>query len=461
MRSGRPWAGGGAAFVGLPASVVRAARKRAATSLTRAQPAPKPKLRVLACQGCAELERNIESGAASGVPAQSCPTSARAVGTESGAAESTPSSSAMPVTPAESGSAQSAQSNVAAVRPRRDMPEVKPFAKASRERTLQVALGESSREEARAVLERDMLASPSRDSMEPKLRLYREVHVVWSGPESAWLPETPSSVTAVGVMLKPGRYSSGPNYFSAANVGPANTLIADSWWVMRELELASPDFAEVVVHVSLRQVEIRLSCGKSDCKAGGRGRTHGCSCDAEGPEEAHCPFHAVPRRRQRMLRLFPEAEGLEEFPFYLRADGGRVTKHASQQGVELAATMLALPMCGPLGEALYTGYGCRRTGAEARTAAGIDAPTVQIFGRWGQRAGVFPRGPRPSWIARCVVCDNTPCDNCRYCHRYFCNEHTFRCVYCEKPWCADHWSGHHCKPKRRVSAAGGVAHQVA
>ena len=218
MRSGRPWAGGGAAFVGLPASVVRAARKRAATSLTRAQPAPKPKLRMVSCQGYAELERNIGSDAALGVPALSCPTSTHVVGTEPSAGGSPPS----PVPPAESGSAQGTQSCTLVVRPRRDMPEVKPFVRASKERALQMALSESSREEAIAQLERDMLANSSRDSVESKLRLYREFHDTWFGPGTSWLPVTPSSVTAVGAMLTAGRYSSGANYISAARVESRN-----------------------------------------------------------------------------------------------------------------------------------------------------------------------------------------------------------------------------------------------
>ena len=322
------------------------------------------------------------------------------------------------------------------------MPEVKPFARASRERALQVALGESSREEAIALLEHDMLANSSRDSTESKLRLYRELHETWFGPEPFWLPLTPSSVIAVGAMLKSGRYSSGANYISAARVesrnkgypehpllahtvrkvvisiergvgqqkqtqalplerlgelpggdeawckngpvGAADALITGSWWLMRELELASLDFTEVVVHATLRQAEVRLSCSKSDCKAVGRGRTHGCSCDADGPEVDHCPYHSVVRHRQRVLRLFPEAEALEVFPFFPTAEGGRVTKAAFQQCVELAATMLGLPTRGPRGEAFFTGHVCRRTGAEALTAAGIDVPTVQIFGRWGK-----------------------------------------------------------------------------
>ena len=50
----------------------------------------------------------------------------------------------------------------------------------------------------------------------------------------------------------------------------------------------------------------------------------------------------------------------------------------------MAAEFLVLPTHGPRGEALYTGHVCRKTGAEAFTAAGIEVAVTQIFGRWGK-----------------------------------------------------------------------------
>jgi hypothetical protein len=50
----------------------------------------------------------------------------------------------------------------------------------------------------------------------------------------------------------------------------------------------------------------------------------------------------------------------------------------------MAAELLGLPSRGPRGEAYFTGHVCRRTGAEAFTAAGIEIAVTQIFGRWGK-----------------------------------------------------------------------------
>ena len=426
-----PMGWGGAAFVGLPASVVWAALKRQA--LTQAEPKPKA-ARALIRQGYTELERDIDSGAASGVPALSSRTSTQDEG--GGATAETmgpPESQLVVATPS---------GIVLGVVPRVDMPVVRPFARASREISLQVSLSESWREEAVARLELDMLANSSRNSVESKLKLFREFHEAWFGEVPFWIPVTPSSVIAVGAMLKAGNYSSGANYISAARVhsrdkghpehpllahtvrkvvisiergvgqqkqtsalpldrfeelpdgdepwakggpvGTADALTTGSWWLMRELEMASLNVADVVINVQLLRVELRLSCSKNDSKAIGKGRTHGCSCRDEAPVK-YCPYHTVMRQKERLLRMFPEVEVLaDQFPFFPTVEGERMQKHAFQQCVEIGATMLGLPTRGPRGEVFYTGHVCRRTGAEAFTAAGIEVSVTQIFGRWGK-----------------------------------------------------------------------------
>ena len=322
------------------------------------------------------------------------------------------------------------------------MPEVKPFGKASKARALQATLEESCREEALAILETDMLANSSRSSTEMKLKLYREFHEAWFGEGVPWLPVTPSAVVAIGAMLKHGNYSSGANYISAARVhsrdlghaehpllahtvrkvvisiergvgqqkqtkslplqrlaelpsgdepwvkggpiGTADTLTAGSWWLMRELEVAAVNMSDVTIFDKLKQVELKLACSKNDSRAVGHGRTHGCCCDEGAAEVMYCPFHTVKRQWSRVTRLFPEALlEPEDFPFFPSKEGARITKQAFQQCVELAASFLGLPTRGARGEAYFTGHVCRRTGAEAFTAAGIEVSVTQIFGRWG------------------------------------------------------------------------------
>ena len=168
-------------------------------------------------------------------------------------------------------------------------------------------------------------------------------------------------------------------------VGTADTLTLGSWWLMRELEVSALNMSEVTIVVKLKQVELKLSCSKNDCRAIGQGRTHGCCCDEGATEVMYCPYHAVVRHWSRVIRLFPEAAlEPEEFPFFPSGEGKRSTKHAFQQCVEVAASFLGLPTRGARGEAYFTGHVCRRTGAEAFTAAGIEVAVTQIFGRWGR-----------------------------------------------------------------------------
>ena len=65
---------------------------------------------------------------------------------------------------------------------------------------------------------RDVVANSTRLSRDSRLRLFEELHHKWFGSTLPWIPLSPFSVTAVGAMLKAGRYSSGANYISAARV---------------------------------------------------------------------------------------------------------------------------------------------------------------------------------------------------------------------------------------------------
>ena len=166
-------------------------------------------------------------------------------------------------------------------------------------------------------------------------------------------------------------------------VGPADTLVVSSWWLMREIETSAINMSEVTLDERLLRAELRLSCSKNDCRAIGKGRVHGCCCDVATAVK-YCPFHAVLRHRRRVLRMFPEAALDPGFPFFPNEKGERGSKQAFQATVEMAAELLGLPSRGPRGEAYFTGHVCRRTGAEAFTAAGIEIAVTQIFGRWGK-----------------------------------------------------------------------------
>lgn len=144
--------------------------------------------------------------------------------------------------------------------------------------------------------------------------------------------------------------------------------------------------SRVILRRDVLEVEIRLSCSKTDCRAVGVGRVHGCCCASPEPNDRirYCPYHAVSRHRERILRMFPDAKRApESFPFFPCQKGKRMVKCAFQATVETTASLLGLQTVGPRGENLYTGHVCRRTGAETFTAAGIEVSVIQIFGRWG------------------------------------------------------------------------------
>ena len=308
---------------------------------------------------------------------------------------------------------------------------------------LQSALCEEARNNALEKLKEDMHANSSKSSLANKVNTFEEFHKSWFGGCCAVYPLSVPGVLAVAAMLKAGGYASGANYLSAARVhsrdlghaeaplvghavrralaslergvgqakqthalplnrfvelpqdddawssngpvGAADALTAGCWWLMREIELAATNVDDVTFYMVRKEVEIRLSCSKTDCRAIGAGRVHGCSCLDGEVDVGYCPFHTMVRQRERLSRLFPQFLAAPEgAPFFPSGSGERITKGGFQQTVEKAAVLLGLRTKGQRGENLYTGHVCRRTGAESFTMSGIEVSVTQIFGRWGR-----------------------------------------------------------------------------
>ena len=60
--------------------------------------------------------------------------------------------------------------------------------------------------------------------------------------------------------------------------GTFDTLTASSWWLPRELEVATSNRPDVTIFDELKQVEAKLGCSKNGSRATGQGRTHVCRC---------------------------------------------------------------------------------------------------------------------------------------------------------------------------------------
>merc|ERR1712086_722866 len=90
-------------------------------------------------------------------------------------------------------------------------------------------------------------------------------------------------------------------------VGPACAIIAGSWFLAREVELATTRAMLVSLEVNSEGdpvVKWYLPASKTDTESRGVARAHGCSCTPTATPS--CPYHAVLDQLDRLRRLFPD-----------------------------------------------------------------------------------------------------------------------------------------------------------
>jgi len=299
-------------------------------------------------------------------------------------------------------------------------------------------------DKAQALLEyeTDVRARSSTDSHAALLAKWIEFHEAWFGSSTPPWPLTATKVRAVMAMFKRGCYASAMNYLSAARcrsrdlgfvenplvehearrakraclrgfgkakqtralpvhrfrelppgeapwcrggpIGPRDVLTVGCWFLAREIELANAQIRDVFFNQSTCEVHFELPCSKTDLRAVGVFRVHGCLCSSGSDPEAHCPFHALLAQHARAVAS-AKTHALESpsAPLFPNSEGTIVSKAAMQATITEGARLLGLPTVGPAGEALFTGHACRRSGAEHFTACGIEVYVTQLFGRWG------------------------------------------------------------------------------
>ena len=174
-------------------------------------------------------------------------------------------------------------------------------------------------------------------------------------------------------------------------VGPACAVIADSWFLAREVELATTRAKLVALEVNSegdQVVKWYLPASKTDAEARGVARAHGCCCISAAP--ASCPYHAVVAQLDRLRRLFPDrwsaAGPADDLPLFPAEDGTVVTKERMVATIVDAARRLRVPLESPDQSARISGHSLRVTGAQGLARAGLDVWAIQLLGRWGSDA---------------------------------------------------------------------------
>ena len=164
-----------------------------------------------------------------------------------------------------------------------------------------------------------------------------------------------------------------PRQSSKWPVAGQDALLAMGHWLLREIEGGTARLADVAFFegAGCGRAAWTLPCSKTDLRALGHQRVHGCCCP-----DASCPT-ATLRRVAKIAAEMAEQTGKnpKDAPLFPDAQGGFVDK----------ANMVACFQA--VGEAIgvrkgITGHAPRVSGAKRMARAGIELWQIQLFARW-------------------------------------------------------------------------------
>ena len=163
---------------------------------------------------------------------------------------------------------------------------------------------------------------------------------------------------------------------------PRAAIVVGAWWLLREIELSAVTIGQVTDKLA-GGVGISLPASKCDAVGTGATRSHVCVCDLAPAAASICPACTVRALvSARKLELGKRADWQGE-PLFPDVNGARCTKAGIQATIVAAAATLGLETRASTGALLFTGHALRATGAMCLAAAGLDANSVGLLGRWG------------------------------------------------------------------------------
>ena len=158
--------------------------------------------------------------------------------------------------------------------------------------------------------------------------------------------------------------------------------MARGGYVLREIELSAVTLGQVTDNPA-GSVHISLPASKCDAVGDGAARSHVCVCDLAPAAASICPACTVRMQVSARKGELGEHAHWQGEPLFPDINGARCTKASIQATIVAAAATVGLETKGPTGALLFTGHALRATGAMCLAAAGLDANSVGLLGRWG------------------------------------------------------------------------------
>ena len=170
---------------------------------------------------------------------------------------------------------------------------------------------------------------------------------------------------------------------------PRNAIVVGSWWLLREVELATMRASLVDTSVSaegLPVIALTLPASKTDQLARGVARGHRCRC-VDLAAAFSCPAHAVLDQLLFLQRQFPEhwsgGRADRDLPLFPQLSGGACSKASMVGTIAGAADQLSVPLATADGTTRISGHSLRVGGAQGLARAGFPVWSIQLMGRWG------------------------------------------------------------------------------
>ena len=180
-----------------------------------------------------------------------------------------------------------------------------------------------------------------------------------------------------------GELPSGPEPWARRGpTHPRAAIIVGAWWLLREIELSAVTLGQISDELA-GGVHISLPASKCDAAGNGATRSHVCVCDVAPTAASICPACTVRDQVTARRVELGELAHWQGEPLFPDVDGARCTKAGIQATIVAAAATLGLQTTGPTGALLFTGHALRASGAMCLAAAGLDANSVGLLGRWG------------------------------------------------------------------------------
>ena len=298
-------------------------------------------------------------------------------------------------------------------------------------------------QQAREEYFRDFFAPSNQPSVQSRLKFAHRALGIFALPP---LPPTVEKIHCLGMVLKSGGYASAANYFAAYKglcersgcsfdssmlravrdgvrsatrglggpvraaplpfdqlrkpsdghvpwhpggpVGSRNFVVLGSWFMLREIEAASTLAEHVTVVEDVGdgtpKVVWELPTSKTDQKALGTVRSHGCCCRAGF--DRLCPAHSAWDQLLLLRRRFgsgPMQRLPPGLPLFPDMGGNKCSKEVMAATIERAASALQVPLSSPDGCERISGHTLRVTGAQGMAKFGLDLWAIQLLGRWG------------------------------------------------------------------------------